>query len=170
MGMFDVFTGTKRPPDDTPVRAPGQVYDSILAINRPTAPFVIRDGRPDGVDLIAEWRIVDARWFEIFAKAGLSKTFRVLLQLDPERSEVRAVDQEWEVEWRAGVPSLHAAASGFRGQKTSVQFGTAYAFTEELEFGQVYNYRFTSGELKKPIQEAVAASGLTYRCVTFGKL
>lgn len=45
MGMFDVFTGTKRPSDDTPVRSPGEVYNSILAINRPKAPFVIREGR-----------------------------------------------------------------------------------------------------------------------------
>lgn len=170
MGLFDVFTGTRRPDDDTPVRTPGEVYDAILAINRPTAPFLISDGRSDGVDLVAEWRIVDARWYEIFAKAGLSKTFRILLLLDPENHEVRAVDQEWEVQWRAGVPSFSAAASGFRGQKTSVQFGTAYAFTEQLEYGQVYNYRFNSGELKKPIQEAVQSAGWTYRGVTFGKL
>lgn len=170
MGMFDVFTGTKRPADDTPVRDSGEVYNAILAVNRLTAPYVIRDGRDEGVDLIAEWRIVDARWYEIFAKAGLSKTFRVLMKLDPDKNEIRAVDQEWEVEWRAGVPTLHAAASGFRGQKTSVQFGTAYAFTEQLEYGQVYNYRFNSGELKKPIQEAVAGAGWTYRGVAFGKL
>ena len=170
MGLFDIFTGTKRPEDHVAPRNADDVRNAILAINRPTAPFVIHGGADDGVDLIAEWRIVDARWYEIFAKAGLAKTFRILMRLDIDAHEVRAVDQEWEVRWRAGTPELSLAASGFRGQKSSVEFGTAYAFTEQLEFGQVYNYRFTTRELKKPIQEAVLGSGWTYRGVTFGKL
>ncbi|MCJ7433097.1 MAG: hypothetical protein MUO77_06375, partial [Anaerolineales bacterium] len=45
------------------------VYDRIMALNRPTAPYQIIDGRAKGVDLIAEWKIVDAQWYEIFAKA-----------------------------------------------------------------------------------------------------
>lgn len=170
MGLFDFFTGTKRPEDHLAPRSVDDVRNAILAVNRPTAPFVIRDGADDGVDLIAEWRIVDARWYEIFAKAGLTKTFRILMRLDAEAHEVRAVDQEWEVRWRAGTPELSLAASGFRGQKSSVEFGTAYAFTEQLEFGQVYNYRFATRELKKPIQDAALGSGWTYRGVAFGKL
>ncbi|MBY6414243.1 hypothetical protein HQ346_21330 [Rhodococcus sp. BP-252] len=170
MGLFDMFTGTKRPSADIPARRPDEVYAALMAVNRPSAPFVIRDGSAEGVDLVAEWRIVDARWYEIFAKASLSKVFRILLKLDPATDEVRGVDEEWAVEWRAGVPSLTASAEKFRGQKSSVQFGTAYAFTEQLEYGQVYNYRFSTGELKKPIQDAVLACGWTYKGVAFGKL
>lgn len=170
MGLFDMFTGTKRPSVDTPARRPDEVYAALMAVNRPSAPFVIRDGSAEGVDLVAEWRIVDARWYEIFAKASLSKVFRILLKLDPATDKVRGVDEEWAVEWRAGVPSLTASAEKFRGQKSSVQFGTAYAFTEQLEYGQVYNYRFSTGELKKPIQDAVLACGWTYKGVAFGKL
>jgi hypothetical protein len=74
------------------------------------------------------------------------------------------------LEWRAGVPSLSLAASSFKGQMTSVEFGTAYAFTEELAPGQVYKYRFNTNELKKPIQEATASCGWSYKGVSFGKL
>ena len=116
MGLFDIFTGTKRPEDHVAPRNADDVRNAILAINRPTAPFVIHGGADDGVDLIAEWRIVDARWYEIFAKAGLAKTFRILMRLDIDAHEVRAVDQEWEVRWRAGTPELSLAASGFRGR------------------------------------------------------
>ena len=31
---------------------------------------------------MAEWRIVDAGWYEIFAKANLEKAFKVLMRLD----------------------------------------------------------------------------------------
>lgn len=102
-----------------------------MAANRDTAPFIIRDGGQEGVDLVAEWKIVDARWYEVFAKVGLERTFKVLMRLDAGTGEMRAVDQEWSVEWRARVPSLSLAASAFRGQKMEMSFGTAYAFREE---------------------------------------
>lgn len=147
-----------------------QVYDRIMTLNRSTAPYQIIDGRAKGVDLIAEWKIVDAQWYEIFAKANLSKVFRIYMKFDPQKREVRAMDEELNVSWRAGVPSFSAEASFFRGQKTSISFGTGYAFTENFAPGQVYKYKFNTNEIKKPIQEAIAASGWTYKGVAFGKL
>src|SRR5258706_292950 len=79
-------------------------------------------------------------------------------------------DEEFTVEWRVGVPLLSISASKFQGQMTSVDFDAAYAFTEELKPGVVYNYRFNTNEIKKPIQEAVAACGWGYKGVAFGKL
>ena len=146
------------------------VYDRIMALNRPTAPYQIIDGKAKGVDLIAEWKIVDARWYEVFAKASLTKVFRIYMKFDPGKREVRTMDEELNVSWRAGVPSFSAQASFFRGQKTSFSFGTGYAFTENLAPGQVYKYKFNTNELKKPIQDAIAACGWTYKGVTFGKL
>jgi hypothetical protein len=170
MGLLDWFTGTKKPTAGVAPKSVSEVKAAILALNRPTAPYVVRDGGPENVDLVAEWRIVDATWYEIFAKAGLKKVFRVLMKLDPEKHEVRAVDQEYSVEWRAGVPKLSLSAEAFRGQKKELSFGTAYAFTENLEFGQVYRYKFNTGEIKGPLQEAVTGAGWTFRGVAFGKL
>jgi hypothetical protein len=146
------------------------VYERIIALNRPTAPYQILDGKAQNADLIAEWKIVDARWYEVFAKANLTKVFRIQMKLDPTRREVRAQDQEFNVSWKVGVPSLSFEASFFRGQKSSVSFGTGYAFSENLAAGQVYKYKFNTNELKKPIQDAVAACGWTYKGVAFGKL
>ena len=80
------------------------------------------------------------------------------------------MDQEYTLSWSAGVPHLELAASAFRGQKQSIEFGTGYAFTETLAPGQVYNYRFATKELKQPIQETVISCGWTYKGVVFGKL
>ena len=52
----------------------------------------------------------------------------------------------------------------------SVEFGAAVAFTEEVSPGVVYKYKFSTGEIKKPIQEAITACGWTYKGVAFGKL
>jgi hypothetical protein len=168
--MFDFLTSTKRPAAGTPVLTPQVVRDRLLGLNRKTAPYHLIDGTGENVDLIAEWKIVDATWYEIFAKAGLSKVFKIYLKLDAKTHEVRTMDREYSLAWSAGVPQLSVAVSAFKGQMQSVEFGTAYAFTETLAPGQVYNYRFDTREIKKPIQEAVTACGWTYKGVAFGKL
>ena len=170
MGMLDFLTSTKRPPAGTPVRSPQEVLNGLMSLNRDTAPYRLIDGKSEKVDLIAEWRIVEAEWYEVFSKAGLSKTFRIYLKLDAAQHEVRAMDREYTLEWAVGVPKLSVAVSSFKGQIQEVEFGKAYAFTETLAPGQVYNYRFSTKELKQPIQDTVTSSGWTYRGVAFGKL
>ena len=167
MGLFGFG---KKPNKNTPVLPAAEVRERLLALNRDTAPYQIMDGSAEGVDLIAEWKIVDAKWYEIFAKANLTKVFRIYMKLDDAKKHVRAKDEEYTLEWRAGVPSLSMSASKFQGQKTSIEFGTAYAFTEELKPGQVYKYRFSTSEMKKPIQEVIEACGWNYKGVAFGKL
>jgi hypothetical protein len=167
MGLFGFG---KKPDKNVPVLSAEEVRQRLFALNRESAPYQIIDGRSEHVDLIAEWKIVDAKWYEIFAKANLTNVFRIYMKFDEARHEVRAKDEEYTVEWRAGVPSLSGSASKFQGQKTSIEFGTAYPFTEELKPGQVYKYRFSTNEIKKPVQEAVAACGWSYKGVAFGKL
>jgi len=81
------------------------------------------------------------------------------MKLHPAEHKVRAVDREYTISWSAGLPTVRLAASTFRGQAQSVEFGKAYAFTETLAPGQVYNYHFDTSEIKKPIQEAVISCG-----------
>ena len=170
MGFLDFLTSTKRPASGTPALSSQEVKERLLGLNRPSAPYQLIDGAAEKVDLIAEWKIVDAQWYEIFAKAGLSKVFRIYLKLEPETHEVRAMDREYSVSWTAGVPKLAISANAFKGQKQSVEFGQAYAFTETLAPRQVYNYHFNTKEIKKPIQEVVTSCGWTYKGVAFGKL
>jgi hypothetical protein len=80
------------------------------------------------------------------------------------------VDREQTVSWSAGLPTVKLAVSSFRGQTQSIEFGKAYAFTETLAPGQVYNYHFDTREIKKPLQEAVTGCGWTYKGVAFGRL
>jgi len=171
VGIFDAFTGTKKPSAGTPVKSQAELRAALLALNRASAPWQIREATAEEkCDLTDEWRIVDAKWYEIFAKAGLKSVFKIFLKFDDAKKEVRGVDQEWTVEWRAGVPSLSLAGTAFRGQKAEISFGTAYAFTEKLGYGQVYNYRFSTAEMKTPMQKAITDAGWTYRAVAFGKL
>lgn len=170
MGLFDWMTGSKSAPPGVPRLDVRALREQLLAVNRDTAPFIVRDGAPEGVDMVAEWRIVDAQWYEIFAKAGIQRVFKVLMKFDAAKGEVRAVDQAWEVEWRAGVPVLSAQAEGFRGQSWEKSFEAVYAFREDLSWGEVYSYRFDTDEIKKPLVAATQKAGWGWRGVAFSKL
>ena len=111
MGAFDFLSGTKRPAAGTPALPAPAVIEQLIALNRATAPWQIISGAAENVDLIAEWKIVDARWYEIFGKASLTKVFRIYLKLDPTSHEVRAMDREYSLSWSAGIPSLTVAVS-----------------------------------------------------------
>ena len=117
-----------------------------------------------------EWKIVDAEWYEIFAKAGLERVFTIALRFDPARHEVRAQDRESQVSWEAGVPTLARSTRATPGQTWSVSAGAAYGFTETLAPGEIYRYRFATDEIKRPVQEAVTGCGWTYQGVVFGSL
>lgn len=52
MGLFDRLTGTKRPADGVVPRPAAEVRAALLGLNRPDVPYVIRDGRAEGVELV----------------------------------------------------------------------------------------------------------------------
>jgi len=52
-------------------------------------------------------------------KPSLAKVFKVLMKLDDAKGEVRAVDHEFSVEWRAGIPSLAASVEGLSRSRRS---------------------------------------------------
>jgi hypothetical protein len=160
----------KKPDANVPALSADEVKTRLLGLNRPSAPYRIADGQSEGVDLVAEWKIVDAQWYEIFAKAKLEKVFRIYLKLDPEKHELRTQDHEYTIQWTAGVPSLKLAVSSFQGQMNSVEFGSAFGFTENAGPGIVYKYKFNTNELKKPIQEVITSCGWKFKGVAFGKL
>jgi hypothetical protein len=175
VGLFDRLKGIREPKEGVAPVPPDELRQRLLGLNNDQVPFSVAAG-PGGKDgdLIAEWKIVDAQWYEIFAKASLEKSHKVYVTLNPKGGEARILEESWEVQWRAGVPTLSLSAEAFRGRTiASKGFGTAYAFkgVNPLDYGQVYNYRFDVSEMKDPIAEVVTGAGWTFRPVTTkGKL
>jgi hypothetical protein len=170
MGVFDRLKGIKHAQEGVAPIPREELEQRLLALNNGQIPFVVRagSGGKEG-DVVAEWRIVDADWYEIFAKASLKMSHKVYVGLSVKDNEARILEESWEVEWRAGVPTLSISAEAFRGRTfTSKSFGTAYAWrgVNPLDYGQVYDYRFDVSEMKDPIAEIVTSGGWTYRPVT----
>jgi hypothetical protein len=170
MGLFDWLTGNKPAPAGVKRQSEKALRTRLMGVNRASSPYRVRDGKPEKVDLVAEWKIVDAKWHEVFAEAGIERVFKVLMKFDEEGGQVRAVDQEWQVEWRAGVPELFLKAEAFRGRKWEKSFETVYAFREDGSFGKIYDYKFDTNEIKAPLIAAAHKAGWGWKAVSFGKL
>ena len=170
MGFLDFLSSTRRPGPGTPVLGASEVRDRILALNRPTAPYQVRGGSSEHADLIAEWKIADTTWSEIFYKAGLRRTFSIHMRLDAARFSVRAVDYMRTISWEAGFPRSQVWATWSRGQFNEVSSGDTYVFTEHMTPEHAYHYQFRTFEIKTRIQEAVIGCGWTYKGVMFGRL
>ncbi|MEO5807093.1 hypothetical protein [Devosia sp.] len=170
MGLLGFITGSKAAPSGVARKPPSELREALLALNNDGVPFLIRDGGPEKVDLVAEWKIIDAKWYAFFEKAGLKRVFKVLMKLDASRGVVRSVDHEFSVEWHAGIPSLSFAASASRGQQKSFSYGAAFGIKEDGSFGKIYEAKFSTGEIKTPLQETTLANGWGWKGVAFGRL
>jgi hypothetical protein len=163
MGFLDALKGIKRPKSDVAPVLRTELMKKIMALGGEKVPFKIESS--DETDIIVELKVVDAQWYEIFAKAGLSKTYKIYLLLDDAMGEVRALERIGEVSWKAGVPKISYEKSNFQGRTIAhKEFGTAYAFKEPkpTSFGKVYEYSLDVNDVKKPLIDVITSAGWSY--------
>jgi hypothetical protein len=174
MGIFDKLKGIKEPAEGTPVQPGAHLYRWLLGLGGDQVPFSVAPDPSGTGDLVIEWKIVDASWYQVFGQAGLEKSHRIYLVLDEAEHHVRALEESWEVSWSAGVPSLSLSAEKFQGRTFgSKEFGKAVGFRgpNPLDVGVVYEYRFDVSEMKDPVITLTTNSGWTFVPVlTKGKL
>jgi hypothetical protein len=170
MGIFDRLNDTKRPPGDVAPRSAADVWDALVGLNGPEVPYVVRDGRQEGADLVAEWRILEPAWRTFFARTQVKRTLQVCMRLVPAQQEVRSIDRMWEVNWVGGRPGVALSGTYSRGQVRTVTREWTIGRKDDGRFGLTETYRFDPSELKHPLQSTVLKAGWTWRGVAFGKL
>ncbi|RDG36474.1 hypothetical protein [Streptomyces corynorhini] len=170
MGLFDKLTGTRRPTGGAAPRSADEVREALLSLNSAAVPYIIRDGREEGADLVAEWRVMEPAWRTFFVRTQVSRVFQVRMRLVPEKNEVRSLDQQYEVSWVGGTPKLAIAAETQRGQARTVS--KRWTFGEAKDTGRAATETFSvdSSDLKDPLQNTVLGAGWTWRGVITGKL
>ncbi|MFP3987697.1 hypothetical protein U9R90_09390 [Streptomyces sp. E11-3] len=170
MGLFDKLTGTRRPSSSVAPRSAEEVQAALLGCNGPDVPYVVRDGAPEGADLVAEWRIAEPAWQTFFVRSQVTRALQIRMRLVPEKQEVRALDHEWEVTWVGGKARLAPAAEYTRGQVKTVSWRRTVGRGADGRLEMSETFRFDSSALKDPLRDAVLGAGWTWRGVTFGKL
>ncbi|HET7464227.1 MAG TPA: hypothetical protein VFJ82_23420 [Longimicrobium sp.] len=149
-------------PQSAPVPA-NTLRSRILALNGMDLPFYVRE-EPNGL-LVAEWRIVDARWIGLMEAGGLREIHRIYLELEPDAHRVRSLDVHRSVAWNGGIAYATGSFSFFRGisffDYSRGMMGGLF-FQDGRWTMQAYDYRFVLSEMKGPLVQAIAGSGWSF--------
>ncbi|WP_312870448.1 hypothetical protein [Streptomyces himalayensis] len=94
--------------------------------------------------------------------------FKIHMRLVPEKNEVRALDQEFEVDWVGDTPRLALSSEVQRGQVKTVS--KRWSLGRDEDGSREETFSFDSDDLKDPLQSVVLKSGWTWRGVITGKL
>ena len=123
--------------------------------NAEGTPYVVTpttEGFDVGID------IVDARWFELYEKVGLSRTF--VHHVAVEGTTYTVTDDSRTLEWEAGSPRLGATVERFVGRKYELSFQKTVAVSERARVEQVVDYTFDSEEGRRLVRAAAKEQGL----------
>ena len=118
-------------------------------------PYVVRP-TAEGFDVAID--IVDARWFELYRKVGLERTFVHHVEVDGTTYSV--TDDSRTLEWEAGEPRLGATLERFTGRKYELSFQKTIAISERARVEKVVDYTFSSEEGRRLIKQAAKEQGL----------
>ena len=129
-------------------------------------PYVVSP-TPEGFDVALD--IVDARWYQLYAKAGLERTFVHHVTMAGGR-DFTITDDSHTLEWEAGHPRLGARVERFVGRRYDVGFRKTIAVTEDARIDTVVDYAFSSEEGRKLIKGAAKELGLREHLPTSAKV
>lgn len=170
MGLFDKLTGTQHPPAGVSPVSGEELRAALLGLNQPEVPYVVRYGGGEQCDLLAEWRLTEPAWQQIFVRSQISHAVRIRMRLDHKEHEVRALEEQWEVS-RVGSPTrLQVSSEYTRGPSRTVSREWTLGRGQSGRLEATETFHFDSAELRDPLQNAVLTSGWTWRGVVFGKL
>jgi hypothetical protein len=133
----------------------------LLEVNGWDAPVTVQQTKPN--TFAVTWRYLDARWWELIAKAGISKLYTLQIKVNDARHEVVLVDKLRSVEWGIGPSEVHVGVSGFVGVLLEWEIGVQYGIRENFTLGEVYDYTFSNDEIKTPVMNTILQSGWNVR-------
>jgi hypothetical protein len=159
--------GVPPAPGTTPV-AIAELKSRLMGINTMNVPFTVSPGsRPD--ELYVDWRYADATWFDLMRVHKMRRAYRLVLRLDADDHNVRAMEQTSSLDLSAGVSTARL------DWKTSYGINFYHyqherVFGLQIKNGQLalepsYAYTFDLRELKQPIIEVIRNAGWEFRPV-----
>lgn len=160
MGVGEYLGGRKKSPLAV---SKEELRTKVMNLNSLDLSFEIKPGQE--TDFILEWKIADAKWYGIFSKERLKKTYRAFILLDESRKSARYYEEMGEVEWHAGTdgllkPSIRYREAFFKGRILfQKSYGVQYGLKENKTLGKVYEYKFDIGYARDPIKKIVQENG-----------
>ncbi|MDJ1134669.1 hypothetical protein [Streptomyces iconiensis] len=169
MGLFRLLRlpgfkeEVKHPAEGVQPRSAEDVKAALSGLNGPDVPWAVRDGTPEHADLVAEWRLAEPAFRHLFSLSQLTRTLRIRVRLFPEEREVRAIEEQWEVTWYGDPPRMKIGHQASRGPGRSWSKDWAVERGPDGRRRLRESFSFDSGDMKRPIRNAVLEQGWTWR-------
>lgn len=152
-------------PAKGPARPRADVLAALLALHGPQDAWRLAPLSPTALRL--DWNVVDASWYELFAKVKLSVVYRMRLYLEETTHEVRTYESLRSGSWFLGFDGLTPRFSwSWRYQAGALNVlwsGLAYGITRGFppRIGQVYRFTLDTAEAKRGIEAVANRAGWT---------
>ena len=137
-----------------------EVKMQILSMNRADLPISVEQ---KGNVYRITWKYLDAKWYEMFQKVGIRESYTLQVKLDPQRHRATFTDIKRSITWGKGIDQLHFGWFGFRGVSMEAEVGKAWGITEQFSLGRIYDYRFTTAEIRNPVLNTLLRMGWDVR-------
>jgi hypothetical protein len=147
----------------------GELRARLSAVNALDVPFRVEPGDAPH-ELVAEWRIADAKWIDHARAHGMRKIHRVVMRLDEAAHAVRVTDHAASHDWSAGAGGVRihwqrAVGINFFQYEHQRVFGLQVDASGRLQPKLSYAYTFNLQEMKAPLIAAVTAAGWQWKPV-----
>lgn len=152
------------PADGIPPRPAADLRAALLALNGPDVQYVVRDGTPEGVDLVAEWQVLKPIRTGVVARTQEGETFQIRMRLVADTHEVRAIDHAWEFTLAGDDLSRKRTTSHSQGQ-----LQRKYRGHDLGRAGSTPTYSFDTADLKSALQSTTRTTGWTWHPLRFTK-
>ncbi len=132
----------------------------IKDIDHPDIPVQVTEKK--GV-LRITWKYLDAKWYEIISKHGITESYTLRVAFDEKRHLATLTDIKRSILWGKGLDFLRFSFFAFRGVSLDVEIGKAWGITECFRPGVIYNYHFKTSEIRNPVLNSLLQAGWDVR-------
>lgn len=135
----------------------------LLALNDPELPYRVVES--ERADLEVEWDVVDASWYELFAKVKLTSRYRGRMLMDEQRHQLRWYESVRTANWFIGFEGrklrLNGSIQWHWGYIDVIWRGLAYGILPGFppRIGKVYSFTLNTVALKTEIRRVVSRAG-----------
>lgn len=119
-------------------------------------PFSVID---KGGKLIASWKIVDAKWIELFGVGGLKKQYELTLSFNESKNRVSYREKSIDIETEINTERVGFKKQVQWGSRKEFSFGKSWGIKTDGTIGEQYSYKFSTSDIKNPVFDIVNKSG-----------
>lgn len=112
-----------------------------------------------GDKLIASWKIVDAKWIELFGVGGLKKQYELTLIFNEAKNRVSYREKSIDTETELSTERVGFKKQVQWGGRKEFNFGKSWGIKTDGTIGEQYSYKFSTSDIKNPVFGIINNSG-----------